>query len=146
MTAVRTTKRRGNSRGDRVRRFVAKVKVCEFCADKIQIDYKDIARLRRYVSDRGKIEPRRRTGACAKHQRRVALAIKRARFLALLPDAPSHFLTRDGRIMEPRANGEARESRVIETKANVEVKETRVVEPKANGEVKDAETDVSTQK
>jgi small subunit ribosomal protein S18 len=146
MTAIRTTKRRGDVRGDRVRRFVAKIKVCEFCTDKIQIDYKDVARLRRYVSDRGKIEPRRRTGACAKHQRRVALAIKRARFLALLPDAPSHFVPREARIIEPKANGETREARVIEPKANGETREARVIEPKANGEIKDAEKDVSTQK
>jgi small subunit ribosomal protein S18 len=147
MTAIRTTKRRGDSRGDRVRRFVAKVKVCEFCTDKIQIDYKDIAKLRRYVSDRGKIEPRRRTGACAKHQRRIALAIKRARCLALLPDAPSHFITREGRMMEHRGNSEIREARVSEAKANTEIKEeqARASEPKANGEIKDAEKDIPTQ-
>jgi small subunit ribosomal protein S18 len=145
MTAVRTTKRRGNSRGDRVRRFVAKVKVCEFCTDKIQIDYKDIAKLRRYVSDRGKIEPRRRTGACAKHQRRIALAIKRARVLALLPDAPSHFLPRESRFVEPRANGEIRETRVSEPKPVEAVKEETVIAPSANGEVKDAEKDVPTE-
>jgi small subunit ribosomal protein S18 len=49
------------------------------------VDYKDIGRLRRYVSDRGKIEPRRQTGTCAKHQRSLSVAIKRARHLALLP-------------------------------------------------------------
>jgi small subunit ribosomal protein S18 len=75
---------------DRGRRFVFKPKVCAFCADKSDIDYKDIARLRRYVSDRARIMPRRRTGACAKHQRRLALAIKRARYLALLPYTPDH--------------------------------------------------------
>jgi small subunit ribosomal protein S18 len=145
MTAVRTTKRRGVSRGDRVRRFVAKVKVCEFCTDKIQIDYKDIAKLRRYVSDRGKIEPRRRTGACAKHQRRIALAIKRARFLALLPDAPSHFLPRESRInIEPRANQEIKETRVSETKPVEAVKEETAIAADANGEIKDAETDIPT--
>jgi small subunit ribosomal protein S18 len=145
MTAVRTTKRRGDSRGDRVRRFVAKVKVCEFCTDKIQIDYKDIAKLRRYVSDRGKIEPRRRTGACAKHQRRIALAIKRARVLALLPDAPSHFLPRESRIPEPRVNGEVKEARMAEPKPVVEaVKEETAIAPDANGEIKDAEKDVPT--
>ena len=110
MTAIRTTRRRGNSRGERVRRFVAKPKVCAFCTDKIQIDYKDVARLRRYVSDRGKIEPRRRTGACAKHQRRIAMAIKRARFLALLPDAPTHFIAREPRPIEPKVNGEVKDA------------------------------------
>ena len=61
-------------------------KVCVFCADKIEsIDYKDTARLRRFVSERGKILPRRMTGTCAKHQRELAIAIKRARIIALLP-------------------------------------------------------------
>jgi small subunit ribosomal protein S18 len=73
------------------RRFVFKPKVCPFCADKSEIDYKDVSRLRRFVSDRARIEPRRRTGVCAKHQRRLALAIKRARYLALLPYTPDHI-------------------------------------------------------
>jgi small subunit ribosomal protein S18 len=64
-------------------------KVCEFCVDRVQeIDYKDLARLRRYISERGKIEPRRKKGTCAKHQRRLTMAIKRARLLALLPYTP----------------------------------------------------------
>jgi small subunit ribosomal protein S18 len=54
-----------------------------------EIDYKDLGRLRRYISDRGKIEPRRKTGTCAKHQRRLTIALKRARVLALLPYTPS---------------------------------------------------------
>ncbi|MCH5298148.1 MAG: 30S ribosomal protein S18 [Ruminococcus sp.] len=61
-------------------------KVCAFCVDKIEtIDYKDIARLRRYMSERGKILPRRVTGTCAKHQRELTTSIKRARQVALLP-------------------------------------------------------------
>ena len=61
-------------------------KVCAFCADKIAtIDYKDTQRLRRYLSQRGKIVPRRVTGTCARHQRQLTTAIKRARHLALLP-------------------------------------------------------------
>jgi len=61
-------------------------KVCAFCLEKSQnIDYKDVSTLRRFVSERGKIRGRRKTGTCAKHQRRLALAIKRARHLALLP-------------------------------------------------------------
>ncbi len=61
-------------------------KVCAFCVDKIEnIDYKDIARLRRYMSERGKILPRRVTGTCARHQRELTTAIKRARQVALLP-------------------------------------------------------------
>ena len=72
------------------RRFVPKPKVCPFCVGKVEIDYKDVPRLRQYVSERGRIEPRRRTGACAKHQRRLAVAIKRSRHLALLPYTPDH--------------------------------------------------------
>ena len=61
-------------------------KVCASCADKIEmIDYKDTQRLRRYLSERGKIVPRRVTGTCARHQRQLTTAIKRARHLALLP-------------------------------------------------------------
>lgn len=64
----------------------ARKKVCGFCVDKVEhIDYKDIARLRRYMSERGKILPRRVTGTCAKHQREITVAIKCARHLALLP-------------------------------------------------------------
>jgi small subunit ribosomal protein S18 len=68
------------------RRYVARRKVCAFCADKIDVvDYKDVGRLRRYLSDRARIEPRRKTGTCARHQRMVSVALKRARHLALLP-------------------------------------------------------------
>ena len=64
----------------------ARKKVCGFCVGKVEnIDYKDIARLRRYMSERGKILPRRVTGTCARHQRELTVAIKRARHLALLP-------------------------------------------------------------
>lgn len=63
-----------------------KRKICSFCADKVTfIDYKDVNKLKKYVSERGKILPRRITGNCAKHQRAVTIGIKRARFLALLP-------------------------------------------------------------
>ena len=61
-------------------------KVCNFCVDKVEvIDYKDVARLRRFVSERAKILPRRVTGTCARHQRDLTVAIKRARQIALLP-------------------------------------------------------------
>lgn len=61
-------------------------KVCAFCADKVDwIDYKDEAKLRRYISERAKILPRRTTGTCAMHQRQLTVAIKRARQIALLP-------------------------------------------------------------
>ena len=63
-----------------------KKKVCSFCVDKVeQIDYKDVPRLRRYTTERGKILPRRISGNCAKHQRQMTLAVKRARNIALLP-------------------------------------------------------------
>ncbi|MDR1747812.1 MAG: 30S ribosomal protein S18, partial [Spirochaetaceae bacterium] len=60
-------------------------KVCRFCSQKARIDYKDAEGLRRFTTERGKILPRRITGTCAKHQRRLAVEIKRARDLALLP-------------------------------------------------------------
>jgi len=73
-------------------KFQPQRKFCAFCADKAEtVDYKDPTKLRRYISDRGKIEPRRRTGTCAKHQRALALAIKKARHLALLPYTASHI-------------------------------------------------------
>lgn len=63
-----------------------KKKVCQFCVDHVEyIDYKDVARLRRYITEKGKILPRRMSGVCAKHQRPLAIAIKRARQMALLP-------------------------------------------------------------
>jgi small subunit ribosomal protein S18 len=67
-------------------------RICTFCVDKIDtIDYKNINLLRRFVSDTGQIDSRRRTGTCAKHQRRVTRAIKRARYLALLPYTAEHI-------------------------------------------------------
>ncbi len=61
-------------------------KVCQFCVDKMNhVDYKDTARLRKYLSERGKILPRRTTGTCAQHQRQLTEAIKRSRQIALLP-------------------------------------------------------------
>ncbi|MBI4341549.1 MAG: 30S ribosomal protein S18 [Candidatus Omnitrophica bacterium] len=68
-----------------IRRIFVK-KPCRFCSEKVdQVDYKDIDRIGRYVSDRGKILPSRLTGTCAKHQRVLTRAVKRARFMALLP-------------------------------------------------------------
>ena len=61
-------------------------KVCAFCAEKAtSVDYKDVAKLRKFIGESGKIAPRRVTGVCAKHQRQLAIAIKRARIMALLP-------------------------------------------------------------
>jgi len=67
------------------RRFYAQPRVCQFCTDPtIVIDYKNVDLLRRYITENGNIRPRRQTGACARHQRKVATAVKRARHLALL--------------------------------------------------------------
>ena len=68
------------------RRSYRRQKVCKFCVDKVeQVDYKDVRRLRGFVTDRGKIIPRRISGTCAPHQRELTVAIKRARNIALLP-------------------------------------------------------------
>ena len=65
---------------------VSRKKVCIFCQDKIdEIDYKDVARLRKCITEKGKINPRRMTGVCAKHQRGLSTAVKKARVMALLP-------------------------------------------------------------
>ena len=70
--------------GMRMRR--AKRKICSFCVDKVtDIDYKEVGKVRKYVSEKGKILPRRISGCCAKHQRSLTIAIKRARHIALLP-------------------------------------------------------------
>ena len=71
---------------DRRRGGMRRRKVCQFCADKTEtIDYKDVEKLRKYITERGKILPKRITGTCAVHQREVTTAIKRARQVALLP-------------------------------------------------------------
>ena len=73
-------------------RHLPQRKFCSFCSENVKaIDHKDPAQLRPYISDRGKILPRRKTGTCAKHQRALALAIKRARHLALLPYTAAHI-------------------------------------------------------
>jgi small subunit ribosomal protein S18 len=78
----------GRARG--TRNFAARPAVCPFCKGSMRIDYKDASMLSRYVSGQGKIVSRRRSRTCAKHQRGLAQAIKRARYLAMLPYAPSH--------------------------------------------------------
>ncbi|MFH1003855.1 MAG: 30S ribosomal protein S18 [Chloroflexota bacterium] len=73
-------------------RYAPRRKVCAFCVDKDKpIDYKDASKLRRYISAKGKVEPRRKTGTCARHQRVLTVAIKRARHLALLPYVAGHM-------------------------------------------------------
>lgn len=84
-----TRQRGGGGAGNR-RRFVARRKVCAFCSDKQLPDYKDVKRLQRFISERGKILPRRRTGTCAKHQRALTTSIKQARHMALLPFVAAH--------------------------------------------------------
>ncbi|MEA2641096.1 MAG: small subunit ribosomal protein [Chloroflexota bacterium] len=87
--------RRGGGRG----RYPPRRRVCQFCVDKIKhVDYKDVSRLRRYLSDRAKIEPRRKTGTCAHHQRQLSVALKRARFMALLPYTAEH-IRQSGMVM-----------------------------------------------
>ncbi len=81
--------RREGGRGERTSRR----KMCQFCHDNVrEIDYKELGRNRqRFISDRGKIEPRRKTGTCAKHQRRLSVALKQARQMALLPYTAEHM-------------------------------------------------------
>lgn len=79
--------RRGGRGGGKDGKMFFKKKVCRLCTQKLKIDYKDADVLRRFITERGKILPRRITGTCARHQRAVAEAVKRARILALLPFA-----------------------------------------------------------
>jgi small subunit ribosomal protein S18 len=73
-------------------KYVPKRKVCSFCVNHVKtIDFKDVPLLRRYISDRGRIDPRRKTGVCAKHQRVLTVALKRARHIALLPYTAEHL-------------------------------------------------------
>src|SRR5437588_11146162 len=79
-------------------------KVCTFCVDKVQkIDYKDVGRIRRYISDRGKSDPRRKSGTCAKHQRMLTAALRRARLRAMLPYTADHVRG----LMSPQARAMA---------------------------------------
>lgn len=73
-------------------RYGRRRKVCMFCVDHVTaIDYKDVGKLRRFLSDRARIEPKRKLGTCAKHQRALSQALKRARHLALLPYTAEHI-------------------------------------------------------
>ena len=91
MTSRRTD---GPRRREGRPRYHTRRRVCSFCVDKVKhIDYKEIGRLRRYISERARMEPRRKTGTCAKHQRLLSVALKRARHLALLPYTPEHLST-----------------------------------------------------
>ncbi len=91
MPRPKTTSKPKSTRWNRTR-YAPSRRVCSFCVNKIKdIDYKDPEKLRNYISDRGKIATRRRTGTCARHQRVLAVAIKRARHIALLPYVPAHM-------------------------------------------------------
>src|SRR5712691_8291094 len=101
---------RGGDRGDRGDRpryggpRRPRRKVCSFCVDKVQkIDFKEVGRIRRYISDRGKIDPRRKSGTCAKHQRMLTAALKRARHMAMLPYTAEHVRS----LMSPQARAMA---------------------------------------
>src|SRR5919201_658754 len=84
------------------RKFTPRRKVCQFCVDKVkEVDYKDLGRLRRFLSERGKIEPRRKTGTCAAHQRSLNVALKRARHLAMLPFTAEHIRVTGVPVREP---------------------------------------------
>jgi small subunit ribosomal protein S18 len=96
------TRRRPGEFGGGGRKFTPRRKVCQFCVDKIkEVDYKDLGRLRRFLSERGKIEPRRKTGTCAGHQRSLNVALKRARHLALLPFTAEHIRVTGVPVREP---------------------------------------------
>jgi small subunit ribosomal protein S18 len=90
---------RGGGDGMRRPQFRSRRRGCPFCADKVKvIDWKNVDMLRRFVNDTGDMRPRRKTGTCARHQRRLAQAIKRARMIALLPYTSEHVrLTGGGR-------------------------------------------------
>ncbi len=84
---------RNSRRPSRRRRVYVRRKVCRFCADKnLEIDYKDYRTLGHFITERGKILPRRITGTCAKHQRKLTTAIKIARIMALLPFTSGHAI------------------------------------------------------
>jgi small subunit ribosomal protein S18 len=107
------------------RKYTPRRKVCTFCVDKIaHIDYKDIPRLRRHLSERGKIEPRRKTGTCATHQRGLSVALKRARHVALLPYTAEHIRlsgivlrSPEDRRRDDRPRGPIGDGRAVPTEA-----------------------------
>lgn len=138
-TTKTTSKHRPSGRGGKSR-YIPKRKVCPFCVNKVrEIDYKDVALLRRFISERGRMEPRRKTGVCARHQRVLSIALKRARHIALLPYTADHVRQGSGlgfRESHPRGAG----PRAARMKAPVHVEtspgepvveETKAEEPKA---------------
>jgi small subunit ribosomal protein S18 len=127
----------GTGGGGGGRKFTPRRKVCQFCVDKIkEVDYKDLGRLRRFLSERGKIEPRRKTGTCAAHQRSLNVALKRARQLAMLPFTAEHIRITGVLVREPGAapfRG-SRGPRPVEPEAaEAPDAETAATEPTAEG-------------
>ncbi len=89
---ARDTKRDPKKKGEKREKRPMRKKKCKFCLDRVTyIDYKDERRVRRFMTDRGKITPRRITGTCAKHQRMLAAAVKRARLIALVPYVREYY-------------------------------------------------------
>jgi small subunit ribosomal protein S18 len=125
-TTKPTSKHRPGGRGGKSR-YIPKRKVCPFCVNKVrEIDYKDVALLRRFISERGRMEPRRKTGVCARHQRVLSIALKRARHIALLPYTAEHIRTGSGlgfRETGPRGGGHraARTKEPVQEEAAAEV-------------------------
>jgi small subunit ribosomal protein S18 len=126
------------------RKFTPRRKVCQFCVDKVkEVDYKDLGRLRRFLSERGKIEPRRKTGTCAAHQRSLNVALKRARQLALLPFTAEHIRVTGVLVREPGAppfRG-ARGPRPGEIEGTEAAPETPEAEPTTDGQAPPTSTD-----
>ena len=137
MPPPRRDNRQGRGRGRG--RFVPRRKVCAFCVEKVQIiDYKDIARLRRYISDRYRMEPRRKTGVCARHQRSLSTAIKRARHIALVPFTPAHVKGNAPSALRPMPAAPQ------PAPAGSAPQQAPVAEPATNGEAPQADELVET--
>ncbi len=89
---ARDTKRDPKKKGEKREKRPMRKKKCKFCLDRVTyVDYKDERRVRRFMTDRGKITPRRITGTCAKHQRMLSAAVKRARLIALVPYVREYY-------------------------------------------------------
>ncbi len=146
---------RNRGRTERRSRYYPRRRACSFCIDKVkEIDYKDVGRLRRFLSDRAKIESRRKTGTCARHQRVLSVALKRARYLALLPYTHEHIRLSGGPAFGRHPRPSYRDTQaprvsVVSTPPAVEVEsgevEEAVAEVTESGEVEEKEsaTDMS---
>ena len=118
--------------GSRKGNFAPRRKVCRFCVNKVtDIDYKDTAKLKRFISEHGKIDSRRRTGTCAKHQRALAKAIKRARQAALLPYVPEHIRL-NGEVVFSTAKATPATESPVATAPVAEIEEEKIEEKTAS--------------